>query len=74
VATGPAPGGGRRWRDWFGRVLAPEYRDPEPGAAPAAGAAPSPSEGGDDAASQASLDQVLRKAAGARGAPPGGSG
>jgi hypothetical protein len=74
VAAGPARGGGRRWRDWFGRVLAPEYRDPEPGAALASGAAPSPPEGGDDAGSPASLDQVLRNAAGARGAPSGGSG
>jgi hypothetical protein len=68
VPSGRARGGGRRWRDWLGRVLAPEHRDPEDAEAPDSGAAaPSPGVGG-AIDTQASLDQVLRNAAEARGA------
>ena len=74
MPSGRARGGGRRWRDWFGRVLAPEYRDPEDAAAPDSGAAAPSPEGRDGVGSQASLDQVLRDAAEARGAPGAGNG
>ena len=67
-------GGGRRWRDWFGHVLAPEYRDPGDAVAPDPGAeAESPGVRGADH-TQASLDQVLRNAAEARGAARDGDG
>ena len=72
MPSGRGRGAGRRWRDWLGRVLAPEHRDPEEAEAPEPGAAaPSPGEGG-DVDTQASLDQVLRNAAEARGAPRDG--
>ncbi len=74
MPSGRGRGGGRRWRDWFGRVLAPGHRDPEDAVAPDPGAgAPSPGVRS-DVSSQASLDQVLRNAAEARGAPHDGDG
>ncbi len=74
MPSGRGRGGGRRWRDWFGRVLAPEYRDPPEAEATDPGAgAPSPGVRS-DVGTQASLDQVLQHAAEARGAPRDGDG
>ncbi len=74
MPTGSARDAGRRWRDWFGRLLARGHRHPEDAASPDSAAADPNPGGSDDAGIQASLDQVLRHAAEARSAPPDGNG